>query len=586
MATINQHNASSSSSTELQELYELPQRLHMLLNSVEFNPGQTSIVSWVNNGTAFQVHLPDRFMTEIAPRYFSTVNNFQTFQCYLSLWGFHTIAQGLAPSNQWFHPLFQRSAPEDCKKMSIQQQQQQHSNVVSIGQNITQNNAADFSSANLNQAISSLAASALGGTANATDSQSFNSDNQLISSLFLALLGGSNNGALAAPQQGVIPAMNILQQLQVGTQPTQQQAPNAEASTAEGDSDQAAEIDGRKIPARPSVQAVGTLSKSNAREEEEAEPSDFNSFILKSKAAREAILQRGSRIIPCRARAMPMDHSSNTAFFEIPPGIRHGTELICSYPSCRNGGVKFLYCLYCDAPVSRRTFKTQHAHQDQQKEKLPSVPVSSSTGSIASKKRPAQEDAASPSNHDNMAGSSRSAQEASDPSRKRRALKSKEETSIVGVPNEAPLARAGDLPAPEGAVAQALAQGQGQGQGQGNVEAQVEGAAVENNVQGNVAHEIPSESSDVSSSSTNNGNDGGAPSRQQDSVSIRRAAPPARIRAEQDEQDRISRWQALLQERVHAESAENLSAWLSRVIEVSEIPYPNNIPDDLTKRNP
>jgi hypothetical protein len=36
-------------------------------------------------------------------------------------------------------------------------------------------------------------------------------------------------------------------------------------------------------------------------------------IILQSKASREAILNRGSRVIPCRARSMPMDHSSNVS---------------------------------------------------------------------------------------------------------------------------------------------------------------------------------------------------------------------------------------------------------------------------------
>jgi hypothetical protein len=46
----------------------------------------------------------------------------------------------------------------------------------------------------------------------------------------------------------------------------------------------------------------------------------------------------------------------------------HGSDLICSHSICRNGGVKFLYCAYCDAPVARRSFRTQHIHKG---EKLP-----------------------------------------------------------------------------------------------------------------------------------------------------------------------------------------------------------------------
>lgn len=53
-----------------------------------------------------------------------------------------------------------------------------------------------------------------------------------------------------------------------------------------------------------------------------------------------------------------------TAFFEVLEETPHGGELVCSYPACRNSGVRFLYCKYCDAAISRRGFKTKHVHQD------------------------------------------------------------------------------------------------------------------------------------------------------------------------------------------------------------------------------
>ena len=46
------------------------------------------------------------------------------------------------------------------------------------------------------------------------------------------------------------------------------------------------------------------------------------------------------------------------------PNAAHGSELVCSYPACRNSGVRFLYCKYCDAAISRRGFKTKHVHAD------------------------------------------------------------------------------------------------------------------------------------------------------------------------------------------------------------------------------
>ncbi|KAL7499730.1 hypothetical protein ACHAWT_007374 [Skeletonema menzelii] len=70
----------------------------------------------------------------------------------------------------------------------------------------------------------------------------------------------------------------------------------------------------------------------------------------------------GAVIVPCRARGMPVDHNFKTAYFVIPDGIEHGDELVCSYPSCRQAGVKFRYCLHCKVPVAKRNFRNRHRH--------------------------------------------------------------------------------------------------------------------------------------------------------------------------------------------------------------------------------
>jgi HSF-type DNA-binding len=62
------------------ELTNLPLKLHALLEEAE-RLGQTYIVSWENQGTAFKVHDKKRFVDEIMPKYFST-SNYQSFQRY------------------------------------------------------------------------------------------------------------------------------------------------------------------------------------------------------------------------------------------------------------------------------------------------------------------------------------------------------------------------------------------------------------------------------------------------------------------------------------------------------------------------
>jgi hypothetical protein len=117
----------------------------------------------------------------------------------------------------------------------------------------------------------------------------------------------------------------------------------------------------------------------------------FDPLIFKARALREEALRRGSRILLCRARGMPMNHSANvrqlrceqhillfrssqcafptrglpqTAFFEVPANAAHGEELLCSHPRCRQGRIKFLLCKYCDEPVAKRSFRTNHDHKD------------------------------------------------------------------------------------------------------------------------------------------------------------------------------------------------------------------------------
>jgi hypothetical protein len=73
-------------------------------------------------------------------------------------------------------------------------------------------------------------------------------------------------------------------------------------------------------------------------------------------------MTRGTAIVPCRARGMPVDHNFKSAYFVIPENIEHGDELICSYPACRQAGIKFRYCFQCKVPVAKRNFRNRHRH--------------------------------------------------------------------------------------------------------------------------------------------------------------------------------------------------------------------------------
>mmetsp|Transcript_22585 Transcript_22585/g.39656 ORF Transcript_22585/g.39656 Transcript_22585/m.39656 type:complete len:412 (+) Transcript_22585:284-1519(+) len=93
--------------------------------------------------------------------------------------------------------------------------------------------------------------------------------------------------------------------------------------------------------------------------------SSLESIVDEGKQRQKSARERGSTILACRARGMAMEHNIHTAFFEISADTAHGTELVCSYPQCQNGGVKFLYCKFCNDAIARRSFRSHHLHNDQ-----------------------------------------------------------------------------------------------------------------------------------------------------------------------------------------------------------------------------
>eukprot|EP00536_Pseudo-nitzschia_multiseries_P005704 jgi/Psemu1/99408/gw1.110.25.1 len=55
--------------------------------------GNEKIVSWVDNGEAFRVHLPDEFVENIMPHFFKQTK-YKSFQRQLNLYGFTRIHNG------------------------------------------------------------------------------------------------------------------------------------------------------------------------------------------------------------------------------------------------------------------------------------------------------------------------------------------------------------------------------------------------------------------------------------------------------------------------------------------------------------
>jgi len=79
-----------------------------------------------------------------------------------------------------------------------------------------------------------------------------------------------------------------------------------------------------------------------------------------------------------------LDNNQQTAYFIIDPTMAHGTELLCSYPSCRASGSKFRYCFYCNKAAHKRNFWKEHSHNQDRRN---STDSSSSTANIETNNR-------------------------------------------------------------------------------------------------------------------------------------------------------------------------------------------------------
>lgn len=68
------------------------------------------------------------------------------------------------------------------------------------------------------------------------------------------------------------------------------------------------------------------------------------------------------RCVPCKARGIQGNHTSQTAYFDIPLDAEHGMLLVCSHPECSGSGRRFRYCAVCGLPVAKRNFSKRHGH--------------------------------------------------------------------------------------------------------------------------------------------------------------------------------------------------------------------------------
>ena len=256
---------------------------------------------------------------------------------------------------------------------------------------------------------------------------------------------------------------------------------------------------------------------------------------------------------------------TKTAFFEVPLGAPHGTELICSHEACRNGGIKFVLCAYCDIPVSKRSFKSKHSHVG---EELPTHASSAPRETVqgdsprnvaVTKKRP-YEDSSSSSNGSDTASDNPAQSQA--PAKKRKGGASSTHTN-----NEASTFAA--------AAAQGLfpsAASAGRHRSSSHDARRANGSV---SAGSKPQHNVTSGSSDTSSSASvsddrvsSSGGDSESDQQKAETTTQDQVA-----RAEISNNDLLQnlhrQWIALLEERMNVSSDSDMATWMVKVLSVS-----------------
>lgn len=85
-----------------------PEKLHRMLEEVK-KDGKEDVIGFFSHGRAFAVHDPDRFTSEVMPKYFKQ-SRLSSFQRQLNLYGFTRITSG-PDAGGYYHELFLSGRP-------------------------------------------------------------------------------------------------------------------------------------------------------------------------------------------------------------------------------------------------------------------------------------------------------------------------------------------------------------------------------------------------------------------------------------------------------------------------------------------
>jgi len=91
-----------------------PAKLYEMLDYAE-DAGLSDAVSWLPHGRAFKIHNQEKFMSDVANRFFKATK-LRSVHRQLNLWGFKRIPSG-DEKDSWCHEFFVRGQPEAMRHM-------------------------------------------------------------------------------------------------------------------------------------------------------------------------------------------------------------------------------------------------------------------------------------------------------------------------------------------------------------------------------------------------------------------------------------------------------------------------------------
>lgn len=365
-----------------------PWKLHRILEHAQ-KEQLSDVISWLPGGKSFRIHDKDRFSKEIMPHFFKS-STYKTFQRNLNLWGFKGVGNGA-----FFNENFVQGKPILCNsiiRVSVkgnppttkegETTREEASSAPAPGPALlvpqppskaeaSHTNSSDFSKMVAHQLHGIPPGAACNELMSLAQAFSHNNNNNINNSLlqsvqnFAHMLTSqpSSSSNLSTTNLNSLASANLLafglqHYSPISSTPPQQQLDQSlleQQHQQEQEQESAAAQNSLLLHLQQ--ERIRTFASIRPAPEKETDP------VYDEEQKTTTSSSSSVQLVPCRARGMPLDHHSLTAYFQISQEkTPHGDNLYCSHRYCRDGGIKFRYCSHCKIPAAKRNFSTLHAH--------------------------------------------------------------------------------------------------------------------------------------------------------------------------------------------------------------------------------